>query len=388
MGIGTSSRARRYALYFLGWTLAGVFLFSQALTQSLITRDPTPWWGILAAFILGVYILALLSPGILWLGRRWPIERRVWLRRVSLHLPFSVIFSLVDLAIASALDSRLGLAPLPKPFWQAYMVLLIIDFHGGVIAYWLILGGQHAIRYYRKYQEREQEALRLELQASELQRQLARAQLSTLKAQLHPHFLFNTLNAIMVLVRQQRGRQAEETLSLLSDLLRCVLDDVEAQEVPLRRELEYLRLYLAIEQVRFQDRLRIEISVDPELLNAAVPHMAMQPIVENAIRHGIGRSSAAGRVHIRAVRLNEMLEIQVRDDGPGLLSSSTSPSPGIGLANTRARLHQLYGAAGGLTVENGEKGGAVATMLIPYHLAPEMPETELIEVHAFDNVTG
>jgi two-component system LytT family sensor kinase len=379
---------RRYALYFLGWTLAGVFLFSQTLTQSLVTRDPTPWWGILGASIFGVYVLALLSPGVLWLGRRWPIERDVWFRRVLIHLPFSVIFSLVDLAIASFSLSRLGLATLPKSFWQAYAVLLIIDFHGGVIAYWLMVGSQHTIRYYRKYQERAQQALRLELHSSELQRQLARAQLSTLKAQLHPHFLFNTLNAIMVLVRQQRGRQAEETLALLSDLLRCVLEDVEAQEVPLRRELEYLRLYLAIEQIRFQDRLRVEISVEPELLDAAVPHMALQPIVENAIRHGIGRSSTAGNVHIRAVRLNETLEIRVRDDGPGLLSSSGASGPGIGLTNTRARLHQLYGAASSLTVQNGETGGAVATMVIPYRLAPEMAETELIEVHAFDNVAG
>ena len=388
MGIGTTSRVRRYAFYFLGWTLAGVFLFSQALTQSLITRDPTPWWGILAAQVSGVYIIAFLSPGILWMGRRWPIERDVWFRRVLLHLPFSVIFSLVDLAIAGFVDSRLSLAPLPKLFRQAYMILLIIDFHAAVITYWIVLGGQHAIRYYRKYQERERQALRLELHASELQRQLARAQLSTLKAQLHPHFLFNTLNAIMVLVRQQRGRQAEETLSLLSDLLRCVLDDVEAQEVPLRRELEYLRLYLAIEQIRFQDRLRVEISVDPELLNAAVPHMALQPIVENAIRHGIGRSSAAGNVHIHAVRFNETLEIQVRDDGPGLLSSSGFTGPGIGLTNTRARLHQLYGGASSLTLANGEKRGAVAAMRIPYHLAPEIPEPELIEVHAFTNFAG
>ena len=389
MGIGPTSRARRYALIFLAWTLGGLFFFSQALTQSIITRDPTPWWGTLAAFLGGMYIIAMFTPGIFWLGRRWPIERNVWLRRVLLHLPFSVIFALVDLAVATAVDTSLGLVRvLPRNFRDAYTILLIIDFHGGVIAYWFLLGGQHALRYYRKYQEREQQALRLELQASELQQQLTRAQLSTLKAQLHPHFLFNTLNAIMVLVRQQRGRQAEETLALLSDLLRCVLDDVEAQEVPLSRELEYLRLYLAIEQIRFQDRLRIEISVDPELLNAAVPHMALQPLVENAIRHGIGRSSAAGRVQIRAVRWDETLKVQVRDDGPGLIPANSSNGQGIGLANTRARLHRLYGNSSRLTLENGAEGGAIATIVVPYHLAPGMPETEIVELHAFDDVAG
>src|SRR5258707_14319660 len=140
------------------------------------------------------------------------------------------------------------------------------------------------------------------------------------------HFLFNTLNAIMVLVRQQKGRQAEETLARLSDLLRCVLEDVEAQEVPLRRELEYLQLYLSIEQVRFQDRLRVEISVEPALLDAAVPHMGLQPLVENAIRHGIGRSSSAERNPINARRVasgvSGTVQTQIKDHRPRL------PPPG------------------------------------------------------------
>ena len=163
--------------------------------------------------------------------------------------------------------------------------------------------------------------------------------------QLQPHFLFNTLNAIMVLVRQQRGAQAEEMLARLSDLLRCVLDEVAAQEVPLRRELEYLQLYLSIEQVHFQDRLRIEISANPTVLDAAVPQMILQPIVENAIRHGIARSSAAGQIRISASRTGDTLEIDVQDDGPGFPAAHSSNTRGIGLANTRARLEQLYGDA-------------------------------------------
>jgi sensor histidine kinase YesM len=183
-------------------------------------------------------------------------------------------------------------------------VVFMLGFHSNITTYFTLLGMQYGWQYYRQYQEREREAPRLKLDASELRTQLMRAQLSALKMQLQPHFLFNTLNAIMVLVRQQKGRQAEETLARLSDLLRCVLEDVEAQEVPLRRELEYLQLYLSIEQVRFQDRLRVEISADPAILEAAVPHMGLQPIVENAIRHGIGRSSAAGRIQISAARVD------------------------------------------------------------------------------------
>ena len=132
-------------------------------------------------------------------------------------------------------------------------------------------------------QERRRQALQLELQASELKSRLVQAQLSALKGQLQPHFLFNTLNAIMVLVRQEKGRQAEEMLARLSDLLRSVLEDVEAQEVPLRRELESLQLYLSIEEVRFQDRLRVEISAEPATLDAAVPHLGLQPTVENTL---------------------------------------------------------------------------------------------------------
>jgi two-component system LytT family sensor kinase len=273
-----------------------------------------------------------------------------------------------------------------KTIGITFVVLMMLGFYQGVITYWEILALQYGFGYYRKYQEREKQALRLELDASELKERLTRAQLSALKMQLQPHFLFNTLNAIMVLVRQQRSRQAEETLGLLSDLLRCVLEDVEVQEVPLRRELHYLDLYLSIEQIRFQDRLRIEISADPAILDAAVPHMGLQPIVENAIRHGIGRSSSAGRVQITAARVDETLAVTVQDDGPGLSPSGLADGRGIGLANTRARLHQLYGDAAKLTVENAEPRGTVATMVLPFHYAPGVSDVEVMEVHAVNDL--
>lgn len=383
----TRRNLRTYAFLFLAWTVFGLFYFTQGLTQNLVSRDPNPWWHALVSWLIGVYISAFLTPGILWLGRRFPIERQNWPRRVALHLLFGMVFSVTQLAWESVILDRIGVFPsIMKGFRATFVFLLVIGFHGNITMYFTILGMQYGYLYYRKYREREQQALRLELHASELKTQLMRAQLSALKMQLQPHFLFNTLNAIMVLVRQQRGRQAEEMLGRFSDLLRCVLEDVEAQEVPLRRELEYLQLYLSIEEVRFQDRLRVEISADPAILDAAVPHMGLQPIVENAIRHGIGRSSAAGRIQIGASRVNEMLEISVRDDGPGLPAANSSPGRGIGLANTRARLHQLYGDAAQLTVENGEQGGAVATMIVPYHLAPGISETEMMEVHAFDDI--
>lgn len=362
-----------------------LFFFTQSLMQKFASGEPTPWWHYLTSWLVGVYIWALVTPGVLWLGRRFPFARKNWLRRTALHLPLSVGVSIVQLAVESAILAQMRIFPsIMKDFGSTLAFLLIIGFHQGVITYWTILGVQAGFRYYRRYQERERQALRLELDASELKTELARAQLSALKMQLQPHFLFNTLNAIMVLVRQQKGREAEEMVGRLSDLLRCVLEDVEAQEVPLRRELEYLELYLSIEQVRFQDRLKVEVAVDPAALDAAVPHMGLQPIVENAIRHGIGRSSAAGRLRISATRVGGELELKVQDDGPGLPADAIE-GRGIGLANTRARLQRLYGDAARLTVENGEQGGAVAVMVVPYHLAPGGSETSAMEVHAADD---
>jgi two-component system LytT family sensor kinase len=376
---------RNYPLYFLIWTIIGIFFFSQALSQKFFSRDPTPWWHYLISWLVGVYLWALLMPGILWLGRRFPIEQRNWVRRVALHLLLGVVVSLVQLILESAILSHLGVFPgLMNTFVTTFAFLLVIGFHTGIMTYWEVLGVQYGIGYYQNYQERKQEALRLELRASELQSQLVQAHLGVLKMQLQPHFLFNTLNAIMVLVRQHKSKEAEQTLAHLSDLLRCVLEDVEAQEVPLRRELEYLQLYLSIEQVRFQDRLRVEISADPAILDAALPQMVLQPVVENAIRHGVGKSAAAGRIKISAVRSNDTLELRVQDDGPGF--SSEGPvgkhSTGIGLTNTRARLKQLYGEEARLTTGNGEPRGAVVTITIPYHAKPGTFETEVMELHA------
>ena len=381
-----TNRLWKAGLYFLGWTVLALFYFSQALAQKVAMHDRTPWWHYLAVWLIGVYILAALAIGVLWLGRRFSIQRRNWVRRTALHLFFSFCFSFFDLLIAATIYPRLGLIPsVFKDFSNSLGFLLVVDFHGSVIAYWTILACQAGLRYYREYQRRGQEALRLELQASELKTQLARAQLSALKMQLQPHFLFNTLNAITVLVRQGKGELAEEMLGRLSDLLRCVLEDVEAHEVSLRRELEYLRLYLSIQQVRFQDRLKIYISADPETLDAAVPQMALQPIVENAIRHGVGRLSSAGKIEIAASLIDGNLMIKIDDDGPGFAQEASSVTGGIGLANTRARLHQLYDDRAQLLMSNREGGGASITLLIPFRLAAELPSGEVMEVHTFQN---
>lgn len=372
-----------YVWYFSVWTVVGIFFFSQALVQKFLAREPTPWQHYLISWMVGVSLWALLTPFILWLGHRFPIERRNWVRRIAIHLPISVVVSFVQLLVESVILYHLHVFPhLMTGLVPTFVFLLTIGFHQGIVTYFLLLGGQYGLDYYHKYLDREKQALRLELHTAQLKTQLAHAQLSALKMQLQPHFLFNTLNAIMVLVRQQKAKQAEQMLARLGDLLRCVLEDVDAQEVSLRRELEYLQLYLAIEQVRFPDRLRTEISADQSILDAAVPQMGLQPIVENAIRHGIGRSSSAGRIQINANRLNDTLEIKVKDDGPGLADKKLIDGNGIGLSNTRARLQQLYGDAARLSVEDDEGGGVVVTMVLPYHLASGIHEREVMEVHA------
>jgi two-component system, LytTR family, sensor kinase len=368
---------RNYPLYFLLWTVLGLFYFSQGLTQRFVSHDPTPWWHYLLAWLSGVYIWALLTPAVLWLGRRFPVERQKWLLPITLHFLLSAAFSAFELSLESMLYPRLHLFPtLLKDFRGTLARLLVIGFHGGIVNYWTVLGLQWGVLYYRRYQERSQELLQFEIRASELQSQLMSARLNALKMQLQPHFLFNTLNAITVLVRQQKGKHAEQMLGYLSDLLRGVLDDVDAQEVSLCRELEYLRLYLAIEQVRFQDRLQVEISADLSTQDVSVPQFVLQPIVENAIRHGIGRSSSAGRILISASKIDGTLQLRVQDDGPGLSPGDLSVDQGIGLANTRARLQHLYGQDARLEIENCEGGGVVVTMNFPFRDArPEIRRT-------------
>ena len=351
--------------YFLAWTLVGLFFFTREASRRVYANEQFDWKNLLTIWLVGEHIWAIVALVVVWFGIRWPLERRVIGRRVALHLLLSAGVAATQLALETAAYLQLGtLGPaLSTSFWRAWSTLLVLGFHGNVISYWVILGVVTGYRHYRRLQEREAQALRLELRSAELSGQLARAQMNALKMQLQPHFLFNTLNAIMVLVRQQNASRAEEMLGRLSDLLRCVLDEGEAQEVPLHRELEYARLYLAIEQVRFEERLKVSIVIDPAVIDAAVPHMALQPIVENAIRHGIARTSVPGTVAITASGIGDDLVIQVTDDGPGLDRTDASEGWGIGLANTRARLRQLYGDAASLTVQDTAPGVTVRMAL-------------------------
>jgi two-component system, LytTR family, sensor kinase len=357
-----------WAFYLLAWTLVGLVYFAQNVTRRFYWDDPNPWQD-LRYWLVNIYLSALFTPLVVWAGKRWPLESP-WGRVLALHLALGIVWAATKLSLESVFHlAWYEIWPVePRiPVGSEFQLVFLFGFHTSLVAYWVVLSIQAAIRNHRLYRERSEAALRSDLRASQLEAQVATARLGALKAQLQPHFLFNTLNAIVVLVRQQKGQQAEETLARFSDLLRAVLADMDAQEVTLARELEYLRLYLSIEQLRFSDRLRVDIDVDAELLDAAVPHMALQPLVENAIRHGVSRRSTSGVIVIRATRRGESLVLEVQDDGPGFSERGAPGGMGLGLNNTRARLKQLYGDRADLETGNAAEGGARVTLVLPYH---------------------
>jgi two-component system, LytTR family, sensor kinase len=368
MSPASVSAIRRWVKCWLAWTAAGVFYISQDFMERLARNESVRWQSVFFGWMGAMYICAAFTPLILWLGRRWAVDSGIRWQRIAIHLGASVVFSLVTTALEVQLLAAVGILSAhgqSVSFFAGFWILLPYDLHGGVIRYWAVIGLQALFRSNREARRREREALELKVQSSQLAEELTRSQLSALKMQMHPHFLFNTLSAIMVLVRQGKRQEAETMLSRLSDLLRHTLDDVETQEVPLWRELDFLRLYLSIEQVRFEDRLHVRIDAGPEVTDALVPHMVLQPIVENAVRHGLGQSEEPVLIHVSVSKVNGQLVLIIEDDGPGC------PDPvfrekGIGLTNTKNRLNRLYGDGTTFSVENRVPRGVQVTMVLPY----------------------
>jgi len=249
--------------------------------------------------------------------------------------------------------------PLPGPRGEirrrVYMEGLVMRAKFNLPIYWIIVSIVHALTWYRRSQEGERSALQLEAR-------LADARLDALRMQLHPHFLFNTLNAVSTLVHRD-ANAADEMIGNLSELLRATLDTT-AQEIPLRQELHFLDRYLEIQQVRFGDRLQVEKEIDAAALDMNVPTLILQPLVENAIRHGIEPQTGQGKLHISASRDDNALHLRVRDNGSGSKPASEAKD-GIGIANTRSRLRQLYGQAAQLTLTRAVDGGFIAAIDLP-----------------------
>ena len=314
-------------------------------------------WGILTWLAW-----APLQPAIVWLARRYSLLGGVWKRSLLVHLPAFIVCSALHSAAAVAIT--LTVKPwdnmgYPTTFWPRFLSRMQGSFGGDLLIYGGIVGVCYAIDYYRKYRERE-------FAATQLEAQLAQAQLDSLRMQLQPHFLFNTLNGIVGLVRDNKNDAAVRMLVGLSDLLRHALEHSDRQEVQLREELNFIKLYLSIQQMRFPDRLQIDLDIDPATSKALVPNFVLQPLIENALRHGIGRSAGAGSIGISSRRENGSLLITVSDNGAGLPNHwQLKTNCGIGLANTAARLQQLYGENHRFDIHNRDGGGVEIEIVIP-----------------------
>ena len=324
---------------------------------------PISWLLVLTWALTEWWLWALLAPFILWCARRFYIDRANRGRTIPIHLGLGLGFSFVHIVLHAAAEQWTTWAWEPGEhitFASSLYHLSTKKFHLNLLTYFVIVGVSHALEYYRRYQERERLAAQLEAQ-------LSRAQLQALKMQLHPHFLFNTLNTISALIHRD-PRAADRMVARLGDLLRLTLDNHGVEEVSLKEEIEFLEKYLEIEQTRFHDRLSVRLEVAPDSLDARLPTLLLQPLVENAIKHGISARPGAGHIEIHAHRENGSLLLAVRDDGTGLPADwEACASLGVGLANTRARLAQLYGARHTFTLANVPGGGLEVAITIPFH---------------------
>lgn len=361
---------RTWSAIVAAWTVYGVFFALQFYLNSAYYGRPIPFGRTLAVWLICAYIWASFTPVIIALARHFPFTGGKYLRPGIVHLSASVICSFFALTLyVFARQWLLGNASKPFSLFDSLQNILFAEFHTSLILYWSVVGLYHAFDYYRRYRERERRTAQLELEASQLETQLAQAQLDALKLQLQPHFLFNTLNSISVLM-QEDATAANRMLLRLSELLRLRLKDERTHEVPLRQEMEFLRSYLEIEQTRFKHRLNVQMEIDTNALDACVPNFILQPLVENAIRHGVARSTTECTITILARRSNEDLELRVHDDGPGIGERGKEPpANGIGLSNTRARLDRMYGGAHSFCFSPVQSGGTEVIITIPFHSA-------------------
>lgn len=352
------------------WTFLGLLESSKAYFTMRLGGQPVgirrilignmPWW----------YVWALLTPIALAVGRRFPLGARAGWRNVGAHLLAAAVLSGTHLVVTGTLywHTHTRFVPgIPDPLTQVRRFFdnyLFLD----LLTYAAIIGALFAFAYHHRYQEREMAAARLRVRAADLEATMNRAQLDALRMELNPHFLFNTLNAISGLVRGGDNDAAVTMLARLGELLRATLERGTAHEIPLETELAYLRGYLEIEQVRFRDRLHVDVRIDEAALPALVPAMILQPLVENAVRHGIAPLPGPGRVAITASRRNGDLVLVVEDSGRGTRGTAGN---GVGLSNTRSRLERLYGPRARLQFRSAPEGGAAVSVVMPFRIEPE-----------------
>ncbi|HVQ13901.1 MAG TPA: histidine kinase, partial [Vicinamibacterales bacterium] len=336
--MGRLSRATSPLRIFTIATVLGVLTGLQAYNYvALVSEHKQPFSVLLGLNLTYWWSWALLVPGVLWLARRYRFERGTWRRAAFMHVLGVVVFTAAHVALAtSARGVIMQFAERPFEWWMYFRDRFFLNFDWEMMTYWALVAFVNALDYQRQSQERE-------ITAAQLQTQLAEAQLEALQRQLHPHFLFNTLNTIATLMHRD-VHAADEMLVQLSDLLRLTLDRIGTQQVPLTDEVDFLKKYLEIERTRFGDRLIVNIDIDPEVLDAPVPNLILQPLVENSLRHGVGPRIGVGKIDVTANHADGLLTMTVRDNGVGLSPDKLHAfHSGVGLSNTRSRLENLYG---------------------------------------------
>jgi two-component system LytT family sensor kinase len=356
---------RRGVWIALIWVCLGLVNGAQIVFGMRAVGMHHNWASLFFVWFASWLVWACATPLVLFLGRRYPFARRIDWKCWAIHFGTCLIIAVADACWIGSLNYFLNPLALtgPLPSWRYLAISALYErFHVGLITYAGILVAAHTMASLKRLSMREAEAARL---AAEL----SRAQLEALRRQMEPHFLFNTLNGIAGLVREHKNSTAVEMIAGLSDLLRRVLEGANRQLVPLAEELSFVERYIELQLMRFGDRLNVIVDVPLDLYGALVPGLILQPLVENAIQHGIGRCIEGGVIRVAAVRQEETLIVSVHNDGPGLAPDGVESSSGVGISNTRGRLATLYGAACALEVRNHVVSGVETIVQVPYRLA-------------------
>jgi len=347
---GAARRGLRDAAVVIAiWALVAVLAAGFSTLNRIYSAQPSDWERMLALSLFGFELNAGSTLVFLWVVRRWPLGAGRW-RYAPLYL--AALLVLVAIKYAIYLPARQWWFPAPALQIKQHLIESLF-YDGFMLA--MVVGVIHAVEYQRSLREGQ-------MRAAQLESHLTKARLEILRNELQPHFLFNALHSISTLMHRN-VEAADEMLAQLADLLRLSLERKSVQEASLREELSVLEPYLNILRIRFGDRLSIGVNVDPALLDATVPLFILQPLVENAIRHGIDRRAGAGRIDIRAHAAGELIEISVADDGAGL--SENGIREGIGLSNIRLRLEQLYGSRGAIALKGNPESGTEVVVRIP-----------------------
>jgi signal transduction histidine kinase len=355
-------------------TALGIFSALQAYNYvNLLTNRDQPFHLLLALNLTYWYAWAVLVPFILWMARRYRFGRHTWRLSAVAHTLGVVAATAAHAALT--ISARVGILHLDgrqAEWWPLFKELFFLNADWEMMTYWAVAGLSHALHFHHESQERQ-------IASAQLEARLAEAQLAALQRQLHPHFLFNTLNTISALMHRDI-EAADAMLERLSDLLRLTLDRISLQQVALKDELDFIDKYLEIEHTRFGDRLKVHFDIAPGTLDALVPTLLLQPLVENAVRHGIAPKVGGGRIEIAARRDGDRLRLVVRDNGAGLGSDTLQAfNTGVGLSNTRSRLEHLYGEQQRFEFHRPPDGGLAVTVVIPFSAAAGVPTRPSME---------